>query len=200
MNRTKTNFGVDLLAFAAFLFLTTTGVLLRYLLPAGSGGRQGGGLHVWGLDRHEWGAIHFWIAVVLLAILAVHLLLHWRWILAVLRGRPRESQGARSLIGALAVVALIGLAVAPLLAPTQGQPGKTQAAQSASYSHDESEETINGSMTLAEVEAATGVPSAILIAELGLPSGTDPDSRLGPLRRQHGFDMDAVREIVARHR
>lgn len=67
MRRPTLNLVVDSVAFAGFVFLTTTGVLMRYVLPPGSGHRT----LVWGLGRHDWGAIHFWIATVFLGVLAL---------------------------------------------------------------------------------------------------------------------------------
>ena len=52
MKRTTQNFVIDTVAFAGFVFLTATGVLVRYVLPPGSGHHT----TVWGLDRHEWEA------------------------------------------------------------------------------------------------------------------------------------------------
>ena len=60
MKRTHLNFIVDVVAFVGFVVLTTTGVLMRYILPPGSGHYS----TIWSLDRHEWGGIHFWISVV----------------------------------------------------------------------------------------------------------------------------------------
>jgi hypothetical protein len=45
----------------------------RYLLPPGSGRLE----ILWGMSRHEWGEVLFWIAVTLAAVLTLHLLLHW---------------------------------------------------------------------------------------------------------------------------
>ncbi|HMB04500.1 MAG TPA: DUF4405 domain-containing protein, partial [Isosphaeraceae bacterium] len=70
------NFLVDSLAFAGFVLLTATGILLHYLLPPGSGHR----MTIWGLDRHDWGRVHFWISVAFLGSLALHLVLHWKWV------------------------------------------------------------------------------------------------------------------------
>jgi amino acid transporter len=65
MERSTLNLSIDGFAFAGFVLLTTTGVLLRYVLPPGSGHYS----TIWGLDRHEWGGIHFWIAVVFFSVL-----------------------------------------------------------------------------------------------------------------------------------
>jgi hypothetical protein len=57
-------------------------------------------------------------------------------------------------------------------------------------------EEISGSMTLADVERATGVPPEILIRELGLPADVPRDENLGRLRREFGFEMNDVRRII----
>ena len=95
MKRPNLNFLVDCLGFGGFVLLTATGVLMRYVLPPGSGRST----TIWTLDRHEWGSIHFWIAIAFLAVLALHLFLHWRWIVTLMSGRPRQGSGARLALG-----------------------------------------------------------------------------------------------------
>jgi hypothetical protein len=115
MHRPTLNFLIDAAAFVAFAFLTTTGVLTRYVLPPGSGRYA----TLWGLNRHGWGDLHFWVAVVLLGVLALHLVLHWRWILCIVRGQRSEGSGARVALGLIGLIGLLGLAAAPLLAPVE---------------------------------------------------------------------------------
>ena len=115
MRKPTRNLIVDGLAFTGFLLLVTTGVLMRYVLPPGSGRRAA----IWGLDRHGWGDLHFWIAVTFLLVLALHLVLHWRWIVSVLRGRPREGSGLRVGLGLTGLAAVVALALAPLLTPVE---------------------------------------------------------------------------------
>ena len=55
MKRSNLNFVIDVVAFVSFISLTTTGVLMRYILPPGSGHYS----TVWSLDRHEWGEFIF---------------------------------------------------------------------------------------------------------------------------------------------
>jgi hypothetical protein len=80
------NFWTDLVLFFQMLALLVTGLILKYGLPPGRGRGQGWGRHqggpreLFGLKRHDWGDIHFWIAVSLVAILLLHLVLHWGWI------------------------------------------------------------------------------------------------------------------------
>jgi len=129
-NRPKINLIIDIVAFVSAVSLIATGFLLEYSLPPGSGrlGTEGfgpapGGLHrtillLWGLTRHEWGNIHFYLAISLMASLSLHLLLHWQWIACMVQGKPREGSGIRVAVGILGLVSLLALAVAPFLSST----------------------------------------------------------------------------------
>jgi hypothetical protein len=121
---------VDAASFVLCVFMVATGFFLRYALPPGSGGVQGVGegwraserpiTLVWGLTRHEWGNAHFWIAVALMVVLTLHLALHWRWIVNVIRGQPRAAgAGIRVVLGIVGLLALLTLAAAPFVAPRE---------------------------------------------------------------------------------
>ena len=189
------NLIVDSLAFAGFLLLITTGVLMRYVLPPGSGHRTG----IWGLDRHGWGDLHFWIAVAFLAALTLHLVLHWRWLLAVVRGRPREGSGFRVGLGLTGLAAVAALALAPLLSPVERiAAGSPPGGQAAHAGHGTGE--VCGEQTLQELETQTGVPADYVLHRLGLPKDVSHDERLGKLRRRYGFEMAELRRIVGDYR
>lgn len=186
MRRPTLNLLVDAAAFVGFVFLVSTGVLMRYVLPPGSGKRT----VVWGLDRHDWGALHFWIAAAFLAVLALHLVLHGKWILSVLRGRPRQGSGGRVALGLVGLLAVLALAVGPLVSPVerieQAGPGPGQLERAA----------LRGSMTLTDVERQTGVPAGYVLRELGLPADVSRDESLSRLARRHGFHVEDIRRIV----
>jgi len=195
MRKPTRNLIVDSLAFAGFLLLITTGVLMRYVLPPGSGRR----VAIWGLDRHGWGDLHFWIAVAFLALLAFHLVLHWRWIVSVLRGRPREGSGLRVGLGLTGLAAVVALALAPLLTPVEQISAGSWDGEHAGHLGS-GPETVRGELSLRELEAQTGVPAEYVLRELGLPEEVPREERLGKLRRQYGFDMALLRRIVADYR
>lgn len=115
----RANVAIDAAAFSAFVLLTSTGVLLRYVLPAGSGHRT----TLWGLDRHAWGQVHFWIALAFLACLTAHLAAHRRWIASLVRARPPEGSGLRVALGLIGLLALIAAAAAPFFAGVEQAPG-----------------------------------------------------------------------------
>lgn len=191
MRKPTRNLIVDGLGFTGFLLLATTGVLMRYVLPPGSGRRAA----IWGLDRHGWGDLHFWIAVVFFALLALHLVLHWRWIVSVVRGRPREGSGIRVGLGLIGLVAVVALALAPLLTPVERIAAGPSSGDRGPH-EGSGLEAVRGDLTLRELEAQTGVPAGHVLRELGLPADVPRDERLGRLRRQYGFDMPALRRIV----
>jgi hypothetical protein len=191
MRKTTLNFLVDALALAACALLAGTGALIRWILPPGSGHSR----TLWGLGRHDWGTIHFWIAVAFAAAVALHLALHWRWVAAVVKGPDPRRARPRVALAIVLTLALAALALAPLFGTVRTIPGAPKDAR-AHESHEEHSEEIQGFMTLREVEQRTGVPADVIIRELDLPPDTSLDARLGPLRREHGFELQRVREIV----
>lgn len=90
MTRTMRNFMIDLISFIDLLLLTVTGVILKWVLPPGSGGGHRGGLRggryaaeaktLLGLGRHDWGDVHFILALLFVLLVLIHLCLHWTWI------------------------------------------------------------------------------------------------------------------------
>jgi hypothetical protein len=126
VKRTSLNPLIDIAAFVALAFLISTGLLMRYQLPPGSGGLHSSAIGhgaeaktvsiLWGLSRHEWGDIHYWVSITIMGLLAVHLLLHWKWIAHVLgRRQNHEASGSRFAMGLFGLVAVLFLACAPLL-------------------------------------------------------------------------------------
>lgn len=94
MKRATVNFVLDLIAFVDLLLLGTTGSIMRWVLPPGSGAGRGYGLRggrgpgpgadqarqLLGLGRHGWGDVHFVLALVFVSLVLVHIVLHWTWI------------------------------------------------------------------------------------------------------------------------
>lgn len=92
MSRTIINIIIDLAAALLFLGMIATGYILRFILPSGSSSA----FSLWGLTHHQYGDLHFWISVGLLAALAIHLTLHWKWIVTVIGKRYHGAQCSRS--------------------------------------------------------------------------------------------------------
>lgn len=206
MRRDTLNFLVDALALVAFLGLLATGLILWTLLPPGS--RGGHGLSLWGLTRHDFGDIHFWIAVALVVLLILHVALHWTWVCVTVQRwlRPAgakvqvASARTRNLCGVAFFVALCIATGGFYLAARngvvhddgdgRGRGGERRAAvQSGLF--------LTGSMTLGEAAAVVGVDASTLRDAIGLPATVSPDERIGRLRKRFGLDLEVVRRTAA---
>jgi len=85
-----------------FFGLLSTGLILKFILPSGSGRIQrlsgrgfGGGKPVltwFGWDRYQWLDGHFYIAMIFSALLIIHLILNWGWIRGNLWGTKQSPQ------------------------------------------------------------------------------------------------------------
>jgi len=201
---------VDAAALAALVLLAATGALIHYVLPPGSGHFS----TIWYLDRHEWGDIHFWIALTFLSLMVLHFFLHWPWIAHTIRGDRREGSRVRVALAAVATLVVAAIAASPFFAEVATQvdvphklrsgralehEGSPSAPTHESTKHDAKAPDIDGTMTLREVERRTGVSAAVVIEELGLPSDFPRDETLGRLRKKYGFEMQRLREIVQKH-
>ena len=207
MTRTQLNYVTDAVAFVGFLVLTSTGVLLRYLLPPGSGSLHSSNLGeraqertvstLWGWSRHEWGDFHYYIALGFMAVLAFHLVLHWRWIVCVTRGKPAKGSGHRLALGTFGLIGALLLAAAPLIGPVQQSTRREIQNDHATESVVSEEHRLRGDMTLTEIAEATQVTTSYLIEQFSLPKNVALDENVGRLRQRHNFTMQQLRDAVA---
>ena len=110
LRRNTINFMIDLAAFLAFMAILATGLMMRYALPPGSSGRGGGTtLSLWGMSRHGWGDVHFWLAVGMGALVLIHLVLHWGWVLGTMK--RAVAQGAKGAAVTTATGRVLGATV-----------------------------------------------------------------------------------------
>lgn len=104
MTRSILNLAIDAATLLAMLGLMVTGLIVRFVLPPGTGGRFGGernALNLAGMSRHDWGDVHFWLAVALTGLILIHVALHWNWVCAMVHravrgpGRTQKLPAAR---------------------------------------------------------------------------------------------------------
>ena len=84
----RINFSLDAVLFSALIVTGVSGLVPWLILPGG--GYQGGrnpfyNATLYGLTRHQWTDIHLWVSLVMMGIIAIHLVLHWRWITCTAR-------------------------------------------------------------------------------------------------------------------
>ncbi len=110
MKRFFDNLLIDLAAGALMIGMLATGYILRFPLPPGSNKD----LTLWGLTRHQWGDVHFWIGLGLVAVILLHLCLHWQWVaISVKRKlyRTKVAPGSALVSGLMTFLALAAVLV-----------------------------------------------------------------------------------------
>ncbi len=69
---------IDVILFVDICSIAGIGLLLAFVIPEGRASRAS--KYFLGLHRHEWGEIHLFLSILLLALLVLHLWLNWTWI------------------------------------------------------------------------------------------------------------------------
>lgn len=199
MSRTWLNFCVDALAALEFAVLASTGLLIHSVLPAGTGHW----LTLWGLDRHAWGSLHFWVAMAMLATIGVHLALHWKWVTCVIGGKAKQGRRLRLGIASALTAAVLFAIATPFMATVQSRsPGGVEVANldAVITDHEAPDGAFRptGRTTLGELQGETGVTPEMLAKQLGVQGGLDASDRIGPLRQGLGIEMDELRAAIER--
>ena len=101
MKRHTLNFTVDLAAFVVLVGMVVTSIIIRFVLPPGSGGRgrvmhggQGGEQikTFLNLGRHDWGDIHFYLAIAFATFMIIHIILHYNWIVKTTKNLCQKNR------------------------------------------------------------------------------------------------------------
>jgi len=79
--RTAVNYVVDTLLAILFLAIAFIGILMGFFIPKGEEA-PGYEKVLWGLQRHAWGDLHLYFSLAFVALVIVHLALHWDWLKA----------------------------------------------------------------------------------------------------------------------
>jgi len=226
MKQSKLNLLIDAIMLILMVSIIGIGLLVKYILLTGKEKWDSFGgnfdFTLLGLDRHEWGQLHFILGLILIGLLLLHLILHWKMIVGIFK-KTFTNKKIRIVLAFSLLIISIGLIVFPfLIKPKIGEPlfnyrnfqtnsqdiplqTKTENVQKAeeqhSYLHNNQREksagiTINGSMTLIEISKKYKIPLSQLKKSLNISSITSDNERLGRLRRAKGFTMSDVEEII----
>jgi hypothetical protein len=97
-DRSKLNMSIDIVMFLVLMAMAGIGLLIKYVLVSGVTRNAIYGdnidLEFWGMDRHEWGTIHLYLSISFLVLIVLHIILHWKMILCILK-RMIPHKGVR---------------------------------------------------------------------------------------------------------
>jgi len=231
MKKTTIKFMVDILMFLSMAAIIGIGLLIKYTLISGTERwikyNNNIDLTFWGMDRHEWGAIHLIIGFVFIGLLVIHLFLLNGKTIQGLLNRFIKQKTTRAVFSILLI--LLGFAlmlgplfVSPVVNPTEPGSGryfpnheqiekqgttnknypksvtKGEKIKNSNYSSVASIE-IKGYMTLKEVSQKYHVPTIYIKERLTIPNSISDNSKLGHLKRRYNFEMNEVKNIIIKH-
>ncbi len=89
INKPKLNLTIDVIMFVVLMAIAGIGFLIKYVLVPGFKRNEIYGrdveLYFWGIDRHEWGSIHLILSFILLFLLLLHIIFHWKQIVCIFK-------------------------------------------------------------------------------------------------------------------
>ena len=125
MDKPKLNFVIDALMFLTLMAIAGLGFLMKYILPPGREvwARYGRNMDLtWlGLDRHDWGSVHLYLAFTLLSLLVIHLILHWSIIVGLFARLIPNPKSRHRVALVFLLVSLLLIYFPFLITPEEGQ-------------------------------------------------------------------------------
>ena len=112
-NRLKTNILIDIGLLLAMAAVSISGFVMNAIIPSHHAIRHSGvhayASQLFGMGRHDWGAIHTWAGVALLLLLILHVALHWKMVNAWFSKNIPYKSMRIVVIGLLALLALLSV-------------------------------------------------------------------------------------------
>jgi len=119
-NKSNANFIIDALMFLAMMALAGTGFVRKFILLSGSASKALYGYKVHmtllGFDRDAWSIIHLYTGYFILALLLLHIILHWKQI-KIMCKKLISQNTTRLVITIIFVLLSIALLVFPFVIP-----------------------------------------------------------------------------------
>ena len=111
MKKSSINLILDAIMFLMMALIAGIGLLLKYVLVSGSERwlRYGKNvdLRFLNLDRHQWGDIHLIIGIILIILLVIHVILHWKMISCFFHNMIKGTTTRRLTSGCIAIFSIL---------------------------------------------------------------------------------------------
>jgi hypothetical protein len=220
VKKSKLNLSIDIVMFIVMTIIAGIGFMIKYVLVPGFKRNEIYGkdvdLYFWGLDRHQWGTIHLIFGFVLLFLLFLHIVFHWK-VIKVIYKRMVQRKQWRSVFVLIFLFAGMLFAIGPLLVKPEIKESAARHSnyqnqhddgydynktdsnesnrQNISDSDDYSGIEVYGFMTLKEVADEYKIDITELCEYLGIPASYERE-KLGWLRKMYGLHMSDIRKYI----
>jgi hypothetical protein len=223
--KSKINLIIDVIMLIVMSVIAGLGLLIKYVLVPGFKRNEIYGkdieLFYLGYDRHWWGNVHYILSIILVSLVVLHIILHWKMIVGIFK-KMVKIKSVRYIIGVFILVISIFLIGSTLFIKPQiteeisnhNKEVEIQAPDSkmverieiqtnnkelslkeSKHEHN-NEENIKGSMTLNDIAEQNNISPEALKQQLNIPTSVSNNSKTGRLKREYHFEMDELREAV----
>ena len=118
MKQLKLNLLIDAIMLILIVSIIGIGLLVKYILLSGKEkwDRFGGNFDftLLGLDRHDWGQLHFVLGLILIGLLLLHLILHGKQIIGIFK-KTFKNKIIRIVLAFTLLIITCGLIILPFL-------------------------------------------------------------------------------------
>ncbi len=226
MKKSTLNFAINILMFVCMSAIAGIGFLIKFTLIPGQERwikyDRNVELYLFGMERHEWGTIHLVIGFVLLGLLILHIILHWKAITCVYN-RFIQNAGVKKIIASVFIVIcslliIFSFFINPQIEEIEQDNGRQERSYKNSnkresknktltsyekenlndvnHNHSNQSIEIRGYMTIDEVSKNNKVPAEYIKIELNIPKSISDKQRLSVLRKKYDFKMSDVEKII----
>lgn len=226
------NLIIDAILFLLLAVITGIGILMKYvLIPVKERIHTYGKmveLKLFEMDRHQWGNIHMLLSFLFIALLTIHLVLHWH-LLVNLYKRMIKNSFMRLACGVIfALLCTLFLFFPLCIKPEviergkgrekgEGQPhsGWNSKDINVIYQSDVITEVstdnppersrknigyvVHGNMTIEYISRVYDVPSHYIKTQLKIPADISDNQKLGRLRTRYNFTMHDVENVLSQY-
>jgi hypothetical protein len=216
-NKSKLNLSIDAVMFILLLTMAGIGFIMKYVVVPGEirNVKYGNNvdLEFLGLTHHQWGTVHLLISICFLALIALHIIFHWKCIVAAFKSMIPSSAIRYIITFAIVFFGLIFLISPFFLEPEMVafEPKYRNSNYSSSSLRNTPETTTNvkrqqdqehseyevyGYHTVQYVADRYNIPVTVLLRDLDIPQNQSGE-RLSMLRRRYGITMNDVRKSIS---
>ncbi|MBD3383554.1 DUF4405 domain-containing protein [candidate division KSB1 bacterium] len=217
-SKAKINFIIDVVLLILLFLIGSIGILIKYVLLSGQESwekyHQKVELLLFGWDRHQWGTLHFILSAIFIALILLHIILHWSQVKCLFK-LTIAPKTARIILTSLFLFICLLLLLLPFVLPIEinvvptGQgrqhilesekkkSGPEPQGMEQNHSPNQKHQPeIQGYMTLEDVAIQYGISADTLKKHLGIAQKVPNKSRLGHLRRQYHFKMSTIERLI----
>jgi len=227
-SKSNINFLIDAFLLVIFSAMIGIGFMIKYVLLTGEQKTEKFGANfeqtILGLDRHGWGDIHLYLGFVILGLLVLHIIFHWKMIIAMF-GKFFEKIHLQRTTAVIFLSLCFLFIISPFFIKPQNGAiqnkhfiKRLKESQAQNHinndkriqylaknelnkehlhqSHNQKVLNIRGYMSIAELCATHNIKSSNLKEKLGLPASLTDVTRLSTLRKQYGIKMSHIEEVI----